>query len=145
MDSVLEKFLIENLIYCPVLATLFLGHTWFLSQRNFQEYDLYSMYCFTCLQFLCCSFWLFPLQFLNSSWFISYCNVGNNMILNGYIICAYSEFSWSVYSCILAEYGEILLSLRVQFECVKIRTKKNPNTNTFYVLFRTYEQYFSSG
>ena len=87
MDSVLEKFLIENLIFCPVLATLFLGHTWFLSQRNFQEYDLYSMYCFTCLQFLCCSFWLFPLQFLNSSWFISYCNVDNNMILNGYIIC----------------------------------------------------------
>ena len=54
--------------------------------------------------------------------------------------CSYSEFSCSVYSRILNEYGEILLSLQVESGCRKIRTRKNPNTNTFYAVFRIYEQ-----
>ena len=48
----------------------------------------------------------------------------------------YSEFLWSVFSRMRAEYGEILVSLRIQPGCGKIRTIKTPNTDTFYaVLF----------
>ena len=49
--------------------------------------------------------------------------------------CSYSEFFWSVFPCIWIEYS---VSLRIQSECGKIRTKKTLNTDTFHaVVFRT--------
>ena len=42
--------------------------------------------------------------------------------------CPYSEFFWSVFSCILTEYW---VSLRIQSECGKIPTRKIRNTDTF--------------
>ena len=44
----------------------------------------------------------------------------------------YSEFFWSEFSRICTDYGEY--TLRIQFECGKIRTRKNPNTDTFHVV-----------
>ena len=41
------------------------------------------------------------------------------------------EFSWSVFSRIRTEYGEII---RIQSEYRKIRTRKTANTNTFYAV-----------
>ena len=58
--------------------------------------------------------------------------------------CPYSELFRSVFSCIRTKYGEILsTSLYLvwmrentdqnnQFKCGKIRTRKTPNTKTFY-------------
>ena len=49
--------------------------------------------------------------------------------------CPYLEFFQSVFSRIRTEYGEmrsIEVSLRIQFEYRKIRTKKTPNTDTFH-------------
>ena len=43
----------------------------------------------------------------------------------------YSGFFWSVHSRILTEYLSNTVSLRIQFECGKIRTGKTPNTDTF--------------
>ena len=48
--------------------------------------------------------------------------------------CPYSEFFWSVFSRIRTEYG---VSLRIQSECGKIRTRKTPNTDTFHVVQMT--------
>ena len=48
--------------------------------------------------------------------------------------CSYSELFWSVFSRIWTEYGEALVSLRIQFECGKIRTRTAPNTDTFYAV-----------
>ena len=45
--------------------------------------------------------------------------------------CAYSEFFQSVFSRIRTEYGEIR---SIQSECGKIRTRKTPNTDTFYAV-----------
>ena len=68
----------------------------------------------------------------NSSWFLLnfslgfVLNAGN--ILNNTIRekCPYSEFFWSVFSdCV---------SLRIQSECRKIRTRKTPNTDTFHAV-----------
>ena len=49
-----------------------------------------------------------------------------------------SEFSWSIFSSYRTEYGQILrisrilrISLRIQYESHKIRTRKTPNTDTF--------------
>ena len=49
--------------------------------------------------------------------------------------CPYSEFFfWFVFSLIRTEYGETKysISLRIHSECGKIRTRKTPNTDTFY-------------
>ena len=46
--------------------------------------------------------------------------------------CPDLELFWSAFSCIRTEYGEI--SLRIQFECGKMRTRINSNTDTFYAM-----------
>ena len=44
---------------------------------------------------------------------------------------SYLEFFWSVFSRIQTEYGETnFVSLRIQSECRKMRTRKTPNTGT---------------
>ena len=45
--------------------------------------------------------------------------------------CPYSEFSWSEFSHIRTDYGEIR---SIQCECGKMRTRKTPNTDTFYAV-----------
>ena len=45
-----------------------------------------------------------------------------------------SEFSWSLFPHILTEDGEMPLSLHIPFECVKLRTRKTPNTDTFHAV-----------
>ena len=50
--------------------------------------------------------------------------------------CSYSEFSWSVFSRIRTEYGEIRLS-----ECGKMRTRKTPNTDTFPTVAKSLDFY----
>ena len=50
--------------------------------------------------------------------------------------CPYLEFFWSIFSRIRTEYGErYLVSLRIQSESGKIRTRKSPNTDTFHAVF----------
>ena len=49
--------------------------------------------------------------------------------------CPYSEFFWSVFSSIQTEYGKIL---RIKSECGKIRTRKTPNTYTFYAVLNSH-------
>ena len=39
--------------------------------------------------------------------------------------CPYSEFFWSVFSHILTEYGDMLVFLRIQSGCGKIRARKS--------------------
>ena len=46
--------------------------------------------------------------------------------------CPYSEFFRPEFSHIWTDYGEY--TPRIQFECGKIRTRKNPNTDTFHVV-----------
>ena len=46
--------------------------------------------------------------------------------------CLYSELFWTVFSRIRAEYGETGVSLPIQTECWKIRTRITPNKDTFY-------------
>ena len=41
--------------------------------------------------------------------------------------CPYSEFFWSAFFCIRTEYS---VSLCIQSECSKMRTRKTPNTDT---------------
>ena len=51
--------------------------------------------------------------------------------------CLYSEFFWSVLSCVRTEYGEILRISPysvLQSECGKIWTKKRPNTGSFHAV-----------
>ena len=51
--------------------------------------------------------------------------------------CPHLEFFWSAFSLIGTEYGEILrysVSLRIESECVKIRTRKTPNMDTFHAV-----------
>ena len=49
--------------------------------------------------------------------------------------CPYSELFWSAFSRIRTEYGKIHskygVSLRIQSECGKMRTRITPNTDTF--------------
>ena len=45
--------------------------------------------------------------------------------------CPYSEFFWSVFSCIPTQYG---VSLHNQSEYGKIRTRRIPNTDTFHAV-----------
>ena len=44
--------------------------------------------------------------------------------------CLYLEFFWSVFSYIRTEY----VSFHIQYECGKIRTRKNPNKDSFHVV-----------
>ena len=44
------------------------------------------------------------------------------------------SFFWSVFSRIRTEYGEILVSLCIQSECGKIRTRKNLYLDTFHAV-----------
>ena len=44
------------------------------------------------------------------------------------------EIFWSVLSRIWTDYGEIGVSIRIQSECGKIRTRKAPNTDTFHAV-----------
>ena len=50
----------------------------------------------------------------------------------------YSEFFWSVFSRIQIEYGDLPCNLRIQSECGKIRSRKTPNKNTFYIVWLPY-------
>ena len=45
--------------------------------------------------------------------------------------CPYSELFWSAFSRIRTEHG---VSLRIQSECGKIRTRITPNTETFHAV-----------
>ena len=45
--------------------------------------------------------------------------------------CPNTEFLWSVFSYICTEYGVFGVSLRLQSECGKIRTKKNSVSEHF--------------
>ena len=50
--------------------------------------------------------------------------------------CPYSELFWSVFPRIWNNIERYGISLRIQSECGKIRTRITRNTNTFYaVLF----------
>ena len=58
----------------------------------------------------------------------------------------YSKFFQSAFSRICTEYGEIFISVRVQFECGKMQTRKTPNMDTFHALVskeRLWCSYFS--
>ena len=46
--------------------------------------------------------------------------------------CPYSQFFYSVFSRIRTEYEIYSANLRIQSEYWKIRTRKTPNTDTFY-------------
>ena len=48
--------------------------------------------------------------------------------------CPYSEFFWSVFSRIQTEYREMRVSLRIQSEYGKIRTRKTQNMDNFYAV-----------
>ena len=56
--------------------------------------------------------------------------------------CPYSEFFWSVFLRIRAEYGDIrrYVSLRIQSECGKIRTRKTPNRVTFHAAWSNHSK-----
>ena len=45
--------------------------------------------------------------------------------------CPYLEFFWSIFSRIRIEYSAYL---RIESECGKTRTRKTPNTDSFYVV-----------
>ena len=45
--------------------------------------------------------------------------------------CPYSELFWSAFSRLRTEYG---VSLRIQSECGKMRTRITPNTDTFHAV-----------
>ena len=49
--------------------------------------------------------------------------------------CLSSEFFLSVFSRIRTECSDLLHKYRIQSECGKIRTRKTPNADTFYVVF----------
>ena len=46
----------------------------------------------------------------------------------------YSDLFWSEFSRIRTEYGEISVSLRIQSECGKIRTRITPNTDILHAV-----------
>ena len=48
--------------------------------------------------------------------------------------CPYSELLWSAFSRIRTEYGETLVSLRIQSKCRKMRTRITLNADTFYAV-----------
>ena len=52
--------------------------------------------------------------------------------------CPYSELLWSAFSCIRAEYGEILrispYSVQMPENAEKMAIRTTPNTNTFYAV-----------
>ena len=48
--------------------------------------------------------------------------------------CPYLELFWWTFSRIRSEYGEISVSLRIQSESGKKRTRITPNTDTFYTV-----------
>ena len=41
---------------------------------------------------------------------------------------------WSAFPRIRTEYGDLLVNLRIQSECREKRTRKTPNTDTFYAM-----------
>ena len=51
--------------------------------------------------------------------------------------CPYSELFWSVFSCIWIDTEIYSLSLRIQSECGKIRTRATPNTDIFNTVLFT--------
>ena len=46
--------------------------------------------------------------------------------------CPYSKLLWSVFSRLWTEYG---VSVRIQSECEKMRTRITPNKDTFYAVY----------
>ena len=46
--------------------------------------------------------------------------------------CPYSEFFWSVYSRIWSQYGDLQSKYSYSVQIGEIRTRKSPNTDTFY-------------
>ena len=76
--------------------------------------------------------------------------------------CSYSELFWSAFSVLGLNTEKYSVSLRVQSECGKIRTRVTPNTGTFYTLllsnfftesgkclinqsYHSYQAYFDNG
>ena len=55
--------------------------------------------------------------------------------------CPYLEFFWLAFSSIRTEYQEILVSLRIQSECRKIRTRKTPNTDNVHRVDKQKQQF----
>ena len=56
--------------------------------------------------------------------------------------CPYSELFWFTFSRIWTEYGENGVSLHIQSECRKMRTRRTPNTDTFHAVNRTLKYSF---
>ena len=57
-------------------------------------------------------------------------------------ICPNSEFFWSVFSHIWTEYWHLLCkSLRIQSKCGEIRTRKTLNTDTYYTMRESRENF----
>ena len=48
--------------------------------------------------------------------------------------CLYLELIWSAFSSTWIEYGEIWVSLHIQSECRKLRTRITPNMETFHAV-----------
>ena len=46
--------------------------------------------------------------------------------------CLYSEFFWSIFSCIWSKYGEILRTPPHSVQMREIQTRKTPNTDNFH-------------
>ena len=49
--------------------------------------------------------------------------------------CPYLELFWSVFSCIGLNTERYGVSLRIQHECRKMRTRITPDTNTFHAAY----------
>ena len=62
-------------------------------------------------------------------WFLSNFPIGT-----AWKVSRIRSFFWSVFSCIRTKYREIVVSLRIQSECGKRRTRKTPNTDTFHAV-----------
>ena len=92
------------------------------------------------------------LQFTTAfrNWNLSYCCYFFCILIASLTVCSfrnsnllplrekyrYSEIFWSAFSRIWTEYGvRYSISLRIQSECEKIRTKITRNTDTFYVVY----------
>ena len=57
-------------------------------------------------------------------------------------MCPYSEFFWSVFSCIQTEYGKILCISPYSVRMREKQTRKTPNTDTFYAVPSLYQYSF---
>ena len=58
----------------------------------------------------------------------------NSSILPAHKKCPYSKLFWSVFSTFGLNAQRYSVSLRIQSECGKIRTRVTPNTDTFHAI-----------